>query len=221
MVLVSGVVSCSNGDSYDAVGAGRLAVLTGLAVDTPPGFRSDVVATPGGGAGGPGLVPVPGSGGGPGGGAWLLGTGGVGLSEEAMITFYTERMMQHSLRHIRVYCTGPQQGYDESIFTRAVDGWSSEGLTRFRIVAHWSGSVEAGWGLNQEIVTVADLVDEYPAGKVLEFRCRFVSDQLLLGLAAKYGYSTTRITGDGWDPNIAARPTTRAIPYRSPYADGE
>ncbi len=129
--------------------------------------------------------------------------------------------MQHSLRHIRVLCSGPGGGFDDTDHTRNVDGWSSEGTSRFRIVAHWAGSVGSGWLLNQEIVTDPRFIDEYPAGKVLEYRCRFVGDRLLLNLAAKYGYETVRITADGDDPNVAARPTTRAIPYKSPYADGE
>jgi hypothetical protein len=173
---------------YDAAGAGRLAAATGLASDTPPGFvLNPVGVTPNGGSG-PALVPVPGQQANGPGGYWTLGDGGIGLSEEAMITFYTERMMQHHLRHILVFCTGPSTvtDFEES---RNVNGWGSSGSTRFNISVTWAGSMEKGWHLNQEIVTDADLVQEYPPGQVLEYRCRFIKPQILLNLAIKYGYT--------------------------------
>jgi hypothetical protein len=173
---------------YDAAGAGRLAAATGLASDTPPGFvLNPVGVTPNGGSG-PALVPVPGQQANGPGGYWTLGDGGIGLSEEAMITFYTERMMQHHLRHITVTCSEASPARSDSLAGRTVFGVGSSNKTRFLIHVQWAGSVEKGWHLNQEIVTDPKFVDEYPAGQVLEYRCRFINPQILLNLAAKYGY---------------------------------
>jgi hypothetical protein len=213
LAVLLGLSACG-GENYDTAGAARLAAATGLGTDTPPGFSLNVIGATPQSSGGPALVPLPGQDSSMTGGNWILGKGGVGLSEETMIHFYTSRMMQHSLRHIRVYCTGPDNEFPDSDHTRNVNGWGSDGATRFEINVSWAGSVSDGWRLNQEIVTSPDLVEEYPPGKVLDFRCRFVNEQLLLGLANTYGYAVTRITGDSWDPNIAARPTTKAIPYR-------
>jgi hypothetical protein len=184
------LAGCARLERYDAVGAGRLAAATGLGVDTPPGFVNQfAVATPDG-TGGPALVPV-GPAAGPG-GFWILAKGGRGLSEEAMITFYTERMMQHSIEHIRVLCsapdpsTGPER-LDDTFATRNVDGWGGSKKQRFRIRVTWAGSVENEWRLNQEIV-LGKSVEDYPAGKVMDYKCRFIDHAVLLKLAAKYGY---------------------------------
>jgi hypothetical protein len=214
-VVILGLAGCGE-EEYDVAGAGRLAAATGLGTDTPPGFSLNVVgATPQSSAG-PALVPLPGQDTSMTGGNWILGKGGVGLSEETMIQFYTSRMMQHSLRHIRVFCTGPDKYLPDSQHSRLVQGWGSEGSTRFKIHVSWAGSTRDGWVLNQEIVTSPVLVKEYPARKVLEFRCRFVNEQLLLGLATTYGYTVTRITGDEWDPNIETRAVITTLRHR-PY----
>jgi hypothetical protein len=143
----------------------------------------------------------------------MIAKGGIGLSEEAMITFYTQRMMQHSLRHIRVYCTGPGE-VDDSMHTRGVYGWGSSGTSRYQITVYWAGSVQEEWLLNQSIDTDPHYIDEYPPGKVLEHRCRFVSSETLLTLAATYGYQTQVIHGDRWDPDISARPKIPTIPRK-------
>jgi hypothetical protein len=202
-------------ENYDVAGAYRLAAATGLGSDTPPGFVLDPVGVTPADPGGPGLVPLPGASAEPG-GSWTLGDGGIGLSEWDMMSFYVERMMQHNIRYIRAYCSGPPRPTDtvtQEQLSRSVMGWSSSGPTRFHITASWSGSVENGWGLNQEIVVDPKLVKEYLPGKMLEFRCFHFDRQLLLDMAAKYGYDTSTVTGDAFDPTRPP-PTPPYIPYK-------
>jgi hypothetical protein len=206
-------------EPYDAGGAYRLAAATGLGSDTPPGFVLNPVGVTPADPGGPGLVPLPGASGGPG-GSWTLGDGGIGLSEWEMMSFYVERMMQHNIRYIYAYCAGPPRPKDtitQERLERVVMGWSSSGPTRFHISVSWSGSVEKGWGLNQEIVVDPELVDLSPRGKrpgkMLEFRCFHFDRQLLLDMATKYGYETSTVTGDTFDPTRPP-PTPPYVPYK-------
>ncbi len=189
IVGVLGVSGCSVLERYDKAGAAKLAQATGLGSDTPPGFTPSFAGAVPDGTGGPALAPT--SPGGGVGGFWLLADGGKGLSEETMISFYTERMMQHSLDYIYVSCTGPGE-LPDSEQSRNVWGWGSGRSTRFHIPVSWAGTVETGWHLNQELV-VNKKVRDYPKGKVLEFRCRFINDTVLLNLAAKYGYTAKPI----------------------------
>jgi hypothetical protein len=199
-MLVVALSGCAAFDRYDKAGAAKLASATGLGTDTPPGFKPSFAGAVPDGVGGPGLVPTKPSAGV--GGFWTLADGGVGISEADMITFYTERMMQHSLEHIEVECS-EVPSMAESEQSRNVNGWGGDSRTRFRIAVSWAGSVQAGWSLNQELV-VNKRVKDHPTGKVLAFRCRFVDDSLLLNLATKYGYTTTRIQPR--NPNITLPP---------------
>jgi hypothetical protein len=190
LFLVGAALGGCSFQRYDKGAAAKLAVATGLGSDTPPGFvRSFGGAVPDG-VGGPALVPTQPSAGS--GGFWLLADGGAGLSEEVMMTFYVERMMQHALEHIEAECSGGGGGISDDEASREVDGWGGTGPSRYRIRVTWSGSAETEWHLNQELV-INKRVKDYPPGKVLAYRCRFVPDSVLLNLAAKYGYNAQPI----------------------------